>query len=136
MPKTSPWNFIKLDAGLFNGNGINVETDKYKDFIGHLYAKKTYFDESLSVGLGASYYNGGFAEPASSQLGAKLPHIYKMNGDVFAAQPDSGKIGDKVKREYFGFDGQVSFQSAIGLTQIRGEYIMGTQPAYKTIKYH
>lgn len=133
MPKTSPWSFIKLDAGLFNGNGINVETDKYKDFIGHLSAKKSYFDESLSVGLGASYYNGGFAEPASSQMGAKLPHIYKMNGDVFAAQPDSGKVGDKAKREYFGFDGQVSFQSAIGLTQIRGEYIMGTQPAYKTL---
>lgn len=133
MPKTSSWSFIKLDAGLFNGNGINVETDKYKDFIGHLSAKKSYFDESLSVGLGASYYNGGFAEPASSQMGAKLPHIYKMNGDVFAAQSDSGKVGDKAKREYIGFDGQVSFQSAIGLTQIRGEYIMGTQPAYKTL---
>jgi len=133
MPKTSNWSFIKLDAGLFNGNGINSETDKYKDFIGHLSAKKSFFSESVSVGLGASYYNGGFAEPVSSQAGAKFPHVYKMNGDVFKAIPDSGKVGDKAKREYIGFDGQLSFQTAAGITQFRGEFITGTQPSYKSL---
>ena len=59
-PKASPWNFIKLDAGLFTGNGLNVETDKYKDFIGHLYANKSFMNENLNVGLGVSYYNGGW----------------------------------------------------------------------------
>ena len=56
-----------------------------------------------------------------------------MNGDVFKAIPDSGKVGDKAKREYIGFDGQLSFQTAAGITQFRGEFITGTQPSYKSL---
>ena len=35
-PKTSPWNILKLDVGLFAGNGIKSEIDNHKDFIGQL----------------------------------------------------------------------------------------------------
>jgi hypothetical protein len=133
-PKTSNWNFIKLDVGLFNGNGISIESDKYKDFIGHLGMKKSYFNETFTVGVGASYYNGGFALPVSSAKGAKLPRVYKMQGNAFVAQADSGKVGDKIKREYMGLDMQMSLHSVIGLSQLRGEYILGTQPAFASLK--
>lgn len=128
-PKTSPWNFIKLDAGLFTGNGLNIETDKYKDFISHLSVNKTFLNENLSVGLGASYYNGGWA--------AGTKYIYEM-GDVttssgtvkgFNVDSTSYKVGAKMKREYYGIDAQVSINSTIGITTLRGEYLWGTQPA-------
>jgi len=118
-PKTSPWNFIKLDAGLFTGNGLNIETDKYKDFIGHLYASKAFLNENLSIGLGASFYNGGWANQSK--------YSYKMDGSSFV-KDSSYAIGDRVKRQYLGIEAQINLNSAIGITSIRGEYLWGTQP--------
>jgi hypothetical protein len=120
-PKTSQWNFLKLDLGLISGNGLNPETDKYKDFIGHLYANKTFLDENLNIGVGASIYNGGWA--------SQTTNVYKMNGTSFAAE--TVKKGDQVKRQYLGLEAQVSLNSAIGITTLRGEYLWGTQPGIK-----
>jgi hypothetical protein len=125
LPKTSSWNFIKIDAGLFTGNGLNPETDKYKDFIGHISLNKTFLDESLNVGVGASYYNGGWA--------AGTKYVYKINTlndgtKGFTVDSATFKAGDKMKREYMGGDVQLSLQSGLGITTLRGEYIMGTQP--------
>jgi hypothetical protein len=123
-PKSSPWNFIKLDAGLFNGNALNPETDKYKDFIGHLYANKTFMNENLNIGLGVSYYNGGWAS------GTK--YVYKMQGNGFTADSTSYKVGAKLTREYYGIEAQASINSVLGITTIRGEYLWGTQPGTKS----
>jgi len=122
--KTSPWSFLKFDFGLFNGNGIALETDNYKDFIGHLSATKTSSDEKVMWGLGASYYDGGFATTTDN-----IYSINDVNG-VKAFTASSCKVGDKTKRQYFGIDGQVSYDWAMGITQIRGEYITGMQPGY------
>lgn len=124
-PKTSRYYFFKLEAGLFNGSGPQaVEFDKYKDFIGHLSLFKTFFDESVSVGLGTSYYNGGWRQDTK--------YLYKMEGASFVK--DSAKVGDKVKREYMGLDAQISFaNNPIGITTLRGEYIWGTQPGTKDV---
>src|SRR6185436_4243379 len=37
-------------------------------------------------------------------------------------------VRKEVKREYIGFDAQVSIDWAPGITTLRGEYIQGTQP--------
>ncbi len=120
-PKTSSLHFIKLDAGLFNGNGPAEETDSYKDFIGHLSMGKTTINEKITWGLGASYYNGGFA--------AATDDVYSMEtvAGVKTFVKDSVGTGNKLDREYFGFDGQISFDWAMGMTQIRAEYLFGTQ---------
>jgi hypothetical protein len=120
MPKTSPLNFIKLEGGLFNGNGLGIETDKYKDFIGHLSFNKTYLNQTLAISGGLSYYNGGYA------MGTK--YAYKMNNGVFKVDSTSQKVGDKAKREYFGVDFQASLQSVIGISTVRAEYLWGSQP--------
>lgn len=129
-PKTSRFNFIKLDAGLFNGIGPNaVDFDGYKDFIGHLMINKASMNEKIKVGLGISYYNGGWRQ------GTK--YVYNMNnvalsagGNVMAFAVDStgSKVGSELRREYYGADAQVSFDLPFGITTLRGEYIMGTQP--------
>lgn len=134
-PKGSVWNFIKLDAGFFNGNSQTstssyAETDKYKDFIGHLFLGKATKSEAIKWGIGASYYKGGFAEYYNATTAST--NEYSMtkdaNGNPAYVKTTVGK-GDQAKREYFGFDGQLSFDWWLGITQLRGEYLWGTQPA-------
>jgi hypothetical protein len=122
-PKTSNWNFIKLELGMLAGNGISVETDSYKDIVARLSATKVSRDERLKWGVGASYYNGGFAATTT-----KVYTIQTDNG-VKTFLPETVNKYDKVKREYLGIEGQVGYDWALGITQVRAEYLMGTQPA-------
>lgn len=123
-PKTSSFNFLKLEAGLFNGNGTNVETDKYKDLIGHLSATKVSSNERFKWGVGVSYYNGGFALSTTNVYSVK-----EVGGVKAFAKDSTQKKGSKAKREYIGVDAQLSYDWFPGITQIRAEYLQGTQPA-------
>ena len=118
-PKTSAWNFLKLEAGLFAGNGIKQETDNRKDFIGHLSAMRN-IGSLAKWGLGASYYNGGVYQGTEK--------IYNMAGSGFVLDERPGNKGQFAKREYIGFDGQFSIMSLLGLSQVRAEYLFGVQP--------
>lgn len=125
MPKTSPWNFLKIDAGYFAGNGINPEFDSKKDFIGHIGIQRATNNEKIRYGLGLSYYKGGVYQGTTD--------VYKMwdiNGvNVFSKSlPDSVVGGTFQKREYKGFDAQLTVETTLGLTTLRGEYVMGIQP--------
>ena len=124
MPKTSLWNFLKFEAGYFAGNGINPEFDKKKDFIGHIGIQKATSNEKIRFGFGLSYYNGGVYQ------GTK--NVYKMKKiggvEVFSKVSADSTVGDFNKRQYFGTDAQLTFETALGLTTLRGEYIFGTQP--------
>jgi len=120
-PKTSSWNFLKLDVGLFNGNAITSETDKFKDLIAHLSFKKVLMDENLQISGGISYYLGGFASPPGT--------LMKWNSADSTFKADAGyKKGDRIDRKYFGIDAQISLNSALGLTSLRAEYLWGQQP--------
>lgn len=116
--KESPLNFLKLEAGLFAGNGIKQETDNRKDFIGHLSANKSL--DNVQIGGGISYYNGGVYQGTEN--------VYKMNGNGFTLSNDPGNKGKFAKREYIGFDAQIGIKSILGTTQLRGEYLFGEQP--------
>lgn len=117
-PKSSPWSILKLEAGLFSGNGIKKETDNKKDFIGHLSAAKNWSSVSLSGGM--SYYNGRVYQGSQN--------VYKMDGKKFVLDDNAGNKGSFAKREYVGFDAQLTVKSTIGATQLRGEYLFGKQP--------
>ncbi len=117
--KTSPWNILKFEGGFFAGNGIKPETDNRKDFIGHLSLNKPIGGDA-KFGIGASYYNGSVV-----QLNR---NVYTMDGKSFVLNDDDSNKGAYAKREYFGFDAQFSVMSPLGLTQLRGEYLFGTQP--------
>jgi hypothetical protein len=122
-PKTSRFNFIKVDAGLFSGAGPTVvDFDRYKDFIGHVSLIKNTRDEKLKAGLGLSYYNGGWRQ------GTRF--TYSLTDPLYGFTMDSTttKTGDKLRREYFGVDAQLVLDLPIGITQLRGEFITGTQP--------
>jgi hypothetical protein len=120
---TSAFNGLKLEGGLFSGNGIRQDDNGKLDFIGRLSYTKS--DANFSYGIGVSYYNG-----------------LVNNTDTFAYNVE--KVVDEYKwvktsveknilnkREYFGFDAQVTLSSSWGLTNIRGEVLGGTQPSVK-----
>jgi hypothetical protein len=126
--KGTKYDWIKLDAGLFTGNGINPEFDSKKDFIGHLYIAKANRAETIKYGGGISYYNGGVFQ------GTK--YVYSPGEAVDITQPGlidstASNKNSYAKRQYLGFDAQFSAQSPIGFTTIRAEYITGQQPAGK-----
>lgn len=117
-PKTSPWYAFKLEAGLFAGNGIAQDNDSKKDFIGHLaYTKAT---SKAKFGLGASFYSGSIFQPTK--------FVYAVTNGVFAVDSTLTNKNGFAKRQYFGFDGQYSTSTVLGLSSIRAEYIFGKQP--------
>lgn len=119
-PKDYYLGDLMLSAGLFSGNGgQSKETDSGKDFIGHL--SYTYKYDRMSFGLGASLYYGGVR-----LAGNENQKVYKMSGKEFVE--DKGKkMGDYADRHYYGVDGQYSIASPLGFTNLRGEYLWGTQ---------
>lgn len=121
-PKSSPWSILKLQGGLFAGNGIKQETDRRKDFIGHLSASKTF--GNFSFGAGASYYNGSVYQGTEQ--------VYKMSGKEFVLNDDASNKGRFAKREYVGFDLQLALKSGIGATRLNAEYLFGQQPGKDT----
>jgi hypothetical protein len=110
---------LRIEAGLFAGNGIEQETDNRRDFIGHISMRKVLRDD-ISIAGGVSYYNGGVYMGTSD--------IYRMRGGLFELNSDVGHIGGYARREYLGFDLGVSVIGAMGMTLLRGEYLRGVQP--------
>ena len=125
--KTSVWNILKLEAGLFAGNGIKPQLDSHMDFIGHLSATKIFGSDMLLSG-GVSLYYGGVLQTDSS--------TYIMKDKMFALDSKSrDNIGCLAIRRYIGFDIQYSVITSIGMTQLRGEYIFGKHPGNASAAY-
>jgi hypothetical protein len=118
-PKTSSLHFLKLEAGLFAGNGIKPETDNRKDFIAHLSAAQI-LGSDISWSLGASYYKGGVYQGSEN--------VYTLSGKGFVLNDEASNKGKFSNREYFGLDAQFLGMTALGMTQLRVEYIRGQQP--------
>lgn len=116
-PKGHSLNGLKLETGLFVGNGIKTETDNRKDWISHLSYKKSL--DNLQWGLGASFYLGGVYQGTTK--------VYEMADKGFVAV-DNQKIGDYSTRRYYGLDGQFIVSSPMGLTTLRAEMVTGNQP--------
>ena len=137
-PKLSNWNWLKLEAGYFNGNGApgaggNVsDFDKKKDFIGHLSINKNNKNENIKYTLGAAYYSGGFRIDTVNVYNSSIDINGIRGFSIFSTKDQVKPIGygtrDYSKREYVGFDGAVNIDSKVGLTILRAEFISGKQP--------
>jgi len=126
-PKDTPWNIVKLEGGLFAGNGIRPQIDNHMDFIGRLSGSYV-FGNSMSLSGGASLYLGGVLQMDSV--------TYAMKNNMFVLDSDKrSNIGGYAKRQYIGFDLQYSVMTPAGLTQLRGEYIFGEHPGNSSGAY-
>ena len=117
--KKSALHFIKLEAGIFAGNGIKVDTDNRKDFIGHILLDKE-IGKYFQIGAGASYYYGGVYQGTAN--------VYSMEGKQFVLNSDPSNLGKFAKREYFGYEARFGVKTNAGKTQLSGEYLFGQQP--------
>jgi len=122
-PSSSVWNIFKLEAGIFAGNGINLETDSRTDFIGHFSIHKE-FKNHITLGGGMSYYYGHVYQGSEK--------VYFMQKNGFLLTETANNKSSFAKREYFGFDIQFSVISQAGISQIRAEYLFGQQPGSRT----
>jgi hypothetical protein len=125
-PKTSRFNFIKLDAGFFSGCGPNKsDFDNFKDFIGRLSLNKSFLAEKVKAGIEASYYHGGISNYTNK--------VYQdIEGDKFVYNPSDTltNLTSKSVREIRGIDAQLTMDLPFGITTLRGEFVAGQQPAY------
>ena len=119
-PKTSPWNILKLEAGLFAGNGVRLELYSPKNFIGRLSATKI-LENKTTFGIGTSYYNGKVYQGSNN--------VYTMKDKSFVLNSDASNKGKFAKQEFIGLEAQFSMpNTGVGLSQIRAEYLFGQQP--------
>ena len=139
-PKSSRFNWLKLDAGMFNGNGARgpgldgSDFDKYKDFIGRFSINKSSFSELIKFGFGVSYYYGGYRVDTVNvnsmgidSAGMNAFTIENKKSDFYnVAVLDRGEI----LRKYVGIDAQFSIEWKPGITTLRAEYIQGDQPGF------
>jgi len=117
--------FIKLDAGLFNGQGLSgiTDFDSHKDFISRLTVKPIPLQRfSLSGGL--SFLYGGWRQDSK--------YVYEMgtsNGDkAFLLDSSVNNVGEISPRHYYGADVQLVYKHKWGQTDWRAEYWQGQQP--------
>jgi phosphate-selective porin len=118
--------FIKLDAGLFNGQGLSGTTDfdSHKDIISRLTIKAVPLNKfRISGGLSLLY--GGWRQESK--------YVYEIgvmpNGDqIFVLDSSLSNVGKIAPRHYYGADIQLVLNHSWGQTEWRAEYWRGKQP--------
>jgi hypothetical protein len=122
-----PLKYLKLDAGLFNGQGLTAtqEYDSYKDFIARASWKSYPLSKSLFISGGLSYFNGALFQ--------NTKYTYTMAGDVngksFVVDSATENVGRMAPRKYYGADLQLKWKRKNGSTELRLEYWRGKQTA-------
>ncbi len=117
VPETSKLNGLKLEAGLFSGNGIRQDSDSRLDFIGHLKYERDCGD--WIWGLGSSLYHGAVNNADSL--------VYRIENGIWKSQ--EAEINSLNERMYFGLNAKVSVKTAWGVSKLRGEFLFGSQPS-------
>ena len=117
-PKSLPLNILRLEAGLFAGNGIKQETDSKRDFMGRLSIGHKW--ENMTLRGTLSYYNGRVYQGSEN--------IYTMYGNGFELNDNITNKGKYAKREYKGIGILFSAKSRLGITTVGSEYLSGQQP--------
>lgn len=120
--------YLKIDAGLFNGQGLAATTDydSHKDFIARIGLKPFPVSGILTLSMAASYLNGGILQSNK--------YIYRIKnlptGKTYAIDSSLNNIGKIAPRKYYGADAQLKIKNKNGFTELRAEYMTGTQTSF------
>ena len=120
-----PLKSLKIDAGVFNGQGITAtgDFDNVKDFIGRISLKPKKINNSITFATGVSILYGGLENNTKYVYStASVSGIKKVLLD--SSQSNNGSISP---RRYFGVDAQIKIKNKIGFTELRGEFAKGKQ---------
>lgn len=125
--KDHPLHNIKIDAGFFNGQGLNATTDfdNRKDFITRISLKPVSVSKDIFFSAAASYLDGGLIQ--------NTKYLYRtgvINGEKFFIVDSSvTNEGIILPRKYYGADAQLKIKNKAGFTELRAEFISGKQTA-------
>jgi len=126
--KRYPIKWLKVDLGLFNGQGLNGPTDydSHKDLIGRVSLKPRKLNKAGWVlSASTSVYYGGITSQSTNV--AKV-HGSGSNAEVRIDSSQSN-VGYIAPRQYYGADAQLKIPNKKGFTEFRAEYIRGMQTA-------
>jgi len=122
-----PLHYLKIDAGFFNGPGLNAtqDNDSYKDFITRASWKPYPLTKTFFISGGLSYFNGGLFQ--------NTKYTYEIAKDAagkqFVVDSADDNVGRKAPRKYYGADMQLKWKHTYGATELRLEYWRGKQTA-------
>lgn len=120
--KEHPLHSLKIDVGLFNGQGLAgpADYDSHKDLIARVAMKpKAVNRQGWLLSAGASILYGGLEQFTKE--------IYTMGKTDFSVDSAVTNIGKIAPRHYYGADAQLVIPNREGSTQFRAEYIRGVQ---------
>lgn len=126
--KDHPLKYLKIDGGIFNGQGLAspADYDNHKDIIARVGVKPFPLSKGISLSVAGSVLHGGILQ--------NRKEIYKMgispSGKTFVVDSALNNIGKIAPRKYYGADIQVKFKNKNGFTELRAEYIAGTQTGF------
>jgi len=117
--------YLKVDAGFFNGQGINADGDfdNHKDFISRISLKPVALSKKVTLSGGLSLLEGGLLQNTPYTFTTATVNGIKVNV-VDSSRSNLGKISP---RQYRGADVQLRIKNKVGFTECRAEFITGVQ---------
>lgn len=114
--------FLTADLAFVNGSGLSArDYDSKKDMIGSLNFKfDSLASKKLHLGFGVSFYNG------TVRSNTKTYYTPKNGG--FEVNTSAANENSHVKRNYYGANLQIEYDSPLGISSLKTEYIEGRQP--------
>jgi len=129
--RKSGWlHAVKVEVGLFNGQGLTATTDfdSHKDLIGRVFVKPQVLTRRISMSGGVSCLYGGLIQ--------NTPYVYRTVSEQGTTRMklDSAitNLGRLSPRRYYGADVQWKRKNKIGATEMRLEIIGGQQTGSAT----
>ena len=125
--KSGVFKYLKIDAGFFNGQGLSAtaDFDNRKDFISRVALKPIRLNNKLTFSAAISYLNGGFIQNTKYRYQIKPGNKAK----IFEVDSSATNLNTYLPRKYYGADAQLKIKTKAGYTELRAEYIAGTQTA-------
>ncbi len=123
-----PLKYLKIDAGMFNGPGLNApaDYDSHKDFISRIALKPYPVFKNVQLSLAASYLDGGILQNTKY-----INTTSALDGTKYFRQDSSlQNIGKIAPRKYYGADIQLKIKEKAGFTELRAEFIAGKQTSF------
>ncbi len=120
-------NMLTANAAVFSGSGSkSSDFDSRKDFFGNLSLDKALANNKVNLEAGVSAYNGGWLQ--NNKVVYRNVETLPTGIKYFKADTSDSNINEIAERQYLGVNAGIKFKTPIGQTQLRGEYITGTQP--------
>lgn len=116
---------LKVDVGIFNGQGIvaNGDFDNIKDLIVRASLKPIQLSKNITVTTGISSFQGGLVQ------NTRYRYFTGSSNGVRTTLVDSSytNLNQKSPRKYYGADLQLKIKNPTGFTEFRAELVGGTQ---------